>query len=97
LSNLGLVLSSCDQMGLAEVATWSSTVINTYFIVAFTLCDIWTWRVLGFKASPLLCEMLRFFGITTLLIVLIHAQVASGYPRDMMLRAFVGKVLIPFK
>jgi hypothetical protein len=42
-----------------------------------------------------LLETLRFFGITSLIIVLIHAQVAAGYPKNMMLRAFVGTLLAP--
>ena len=41
---------------------------------------------MGFAASPLLCELLRFFGITTLIIASIHALVAGRYPAKTMLR-----------
>jgi hypothetical protein len=61
-------------------------VLNAYFIVAFIFADVFTWRVMGFEASALLCEVLRFFGITTLIIASIHAAVASHYPPETMLR-----------
>ncbi len=70
-------------------ATRSATVINVYFIIAFTLADLWTRHVLSFESSQVQRELLRFFGITSLIILQIHALVASGYPRPMMLRAFV--------
>jgi hypothetical protein len=78
---------------IATWATWTSTLINVYFIVSLTLCDLWTRHVLGVESSFFAREMLRFTGITTLLIILIHAQVASGYPRAMMLRAFAVQAL----
>lgn len=76
-------------MDVPSFATWTTTVINSYLIVALVFCDLWTRHVLGFESSMLLRESLRFFGITSLLIVLVHAQVAAGYPRPMMVRAFL--------
>ncbi len=63
-----------------------ASLINAYFVVAFVFADVFTWRVMGFEASSLLCEMLRFFGITTLIIASIHAAVAAHYPPETMLR-----------
>ncbi len=63
-----------------------ASAINAYFIVAFVFADLFTSRVMGFVASSLLCESLRFFGITTLIIASIHAAVAAHYPPETMLR-----------
>jgi hypothetical protein len=63
-----------------------ATYINAYFIVAFVFADVFTSKVMGFSASYYLLESLRFFGITTLIIVTIHSLVASRYPPETMLR-----------
>lgn len=62
-----------------------ASVFNGCLIAVLVFVDVYAQYVLGFVASSLLCEVLRFFGITSLIIVTIHTLVAGRYPRDTML------------